>query len=109
MFKLGLLRHPPLQVILNLAAGSDEEKRTKALRYFLEIHQTKYMNYSPLDYRNVAFVPALKDDKPALANPTEVCWVLITILGSTYILIEGIQRPAVGDDGLPRRESHTCP
>jgi hypothetical protein len=69
LFKIGLRRHPPLDVVLGLAAGSDGTLRDKALRYFLD-HFTKHYNtYKAADFAHIAFVPAMGG---TLAKPTEV-------------------------------------
>jgi hypothetical protein len=69
LFKIGLRRHPPLDVLLSLAAGSDEPLRGKALRYFLDHFSKHYNNYKAVDFAHLAFVPALGG---TLAKPTEV-------------------------------------
>ncbi|CAL1709408.1 unnamed protein product [Somion occarium] len=72
LYNLGLLRYPPLDVLLGLAASSDSKVRAVALRYFLDNASTKYGDYSPTKYSHVAFVPAMKDGQRFMAKPTEV-------------------------------------
>lgn len=72
LYNLGLRRIPPMDVLLGLASGSDSKVRGLALRYYLDNANTKYNNYSPLTYANMAFVPAVKDKQLCMAKPTEV-------------------------------------
>lgn len=72
LFRLGLLRYPPLDTVVNLAAGSDERVRRLALKYLLDNRTTKYIAYTPQTYAKIAFIPAIKNGKPTLANPDEV-------------------------------------
>ncbi|GJE97590.1 hypothetical protein PsYK624_138110 [Phanerochaete sordida] len=72
LFRLGLLRSPPLQTLLGLAASTNNDVRTQALKYFFENHSTRYAAYSPAEFANIAFVPALRNGKPCLAKPIEV-------------------------------------
>ncbi|GAA5832862.1 hypothetical protein JCM11251_000508 [Rhodosporidiobolus azoricus] len=75
LFDLGLLRQPPVDAILDIAAtAKDEQKREKALRYFLDgcVTMGYAKTYSPTKHA-LAFVPALdKDGHPTFAKPTEV-------------------------------------
>ena len=73
LYKLGLRRYPPLDVILNLAASPDLKIRSFALKYFLDNHQSRYPDYRPSSYADIAFVPATKDTVPCLCKPGEVC------------------------------------
>ncbi|KAG9080781.1 hypothetical protein FRC06_006170, partial [Ceratobasidium sp. 370] len=73
MFELGLLRYPPLETILTLAAAVDVDKRALALKYFMDNHSTRYTNYQPQAFKHLSFVPAIKPDGTAfLTNPTSV-------------------------------------
>ncbi|EKM56817.1 uncharacterized protein PHACADRAFT_141759 [Phanerochaete carnosa HHB-10118-sp] len=72
LFRLGLLRSPPLQTLLGLATSSDEEIRSQALKYLLENHSTRYNAYNSADFADIAFIPALRDGRPCMAKPTEV-------------------------------------
>ncbi|KAI0371771.1 hypothetical protein BV20DRAFT_1016624 [Pilatotrama ljubarskyi] len=72
LFKLDLRRYPPLPDIIGLAASPDEKIRSAALKYFLDNYTTRYADYDPNAFANVAFVPAVKDGKQCLARPHEV-------------------------------------
>ena len=72
---LGLVRTPPIQELLSIAArASEPERRTKALAYFLAHHTANgYATaYSPSTH-SLAFVPCVKPDgSSALGVPLEV-------------------------------------
>ncbi|KIP09762.1 hypothetical protein PHLGIDRAFT_102310 [Phlebiopsis gigantea 11061_1 CR5-6] len=72
LYKLGLRRFPPLDTILTLAAEANEDKRSQALKFFLDNHGTKYSSYKSTDFSTLAFIPALRNNKPCLAKPSEV-------------------------------------
>ncbi|KAF5355265.1 hypothetical protein D9758_006047 [Tetrapyrgos nigripes] len=72
LFDLGLQRQPPLNTLINLCASSTPDIRNSAFQYLIENVDTKYKDYKPVDYRNVKFIPALKDGAPYLATPDEV-------------------------------------
>ncbi|KAG8743102.1 hypothetical protein FRC10_000402 [Ceratobasidium sp. 414] len=73
MFEIGLLRYPPLETILTLAAAVDVDKRALALKYFMDHHSPRYTNYQPQAFKHLSFVPAIKPDGTAfLTNPTSV-------------------------------------
>ena len=69
LFSLGLRRYPSLPELLQLAASLDEALRTVAYKYFLDNLGTRYTDYSPADYANIAFVPALTADGKAICSP----------------------------------------
>ncbi|KAI0747853.1 hypothetical protein C8Q80DRAFT_1168786 [Daedaleopsis nitida] len=72
LFKLGLRRYPPLAAIIGLAAGNDEAVREAALKYFFNNHTTRYADYDPDAFSNVAFIPALNGNTRCMARPHEV-------------------------------------
>ncbi|KAI0933780.1 hypothetical protein AcW1_005516 [Taiwanofungus camphoratus] len=84
LFRLGLRRSPPLPEILNLAASTNENVRTAALKYFLDNVTTKYPNYDPADFAELPYIPALRGDEPCMAKPFEVyaspMWALLHFL-----------------------------
>jgi hypothetical protein len=57
MFELGLRRYPPLETIINLCASSDATIRPIALKYFLDNISSRYPQYDPMNFAEVAFVP----------------------------------------------------
>ncbi|GAA5908053.1 uncharacterized protein JCM6883_004102 [Sporobolomyces salmoneus] len=74
LFDLGLLRVPPVERVLQIAASSSNpETREKALRYFLDgCHTLGYgSSYAPTKH-DLAFVPAISNGKEILASPTKV-------------------------------------
>ena len=46
--------------------------RMKALTYFLDKISVKYSDYDPHDFRDLAFVPAIRGSEKVLAKPLEV-------------------------------------
>ena len=44
----------------------------KALTFFLEKITVKYSDYDPHDFRDLAFVPAVRGSEKLLAKPLEV-------------------------------------
>lgn len=72
MYSLGLKQYPSLDEIIRIASLGDADLRTKALKYLLAHFTSRYSNYTPSVYSDVAFVPALRDGKSALAKPSEV-------------------------------------
>jgi hypothetical protein len=46
--------------------------RTKALTFFLDKISVKYSDYDPHDFRDLAFVPAVRGLEKVLAKPFEV-------------------------------------
>lgn len=71
LFKLGLLRSPPIDTLLKLASTPDTHQN--ALDYFLSEYQTSGYNisYKP-SVHSFAFIPAVKNGKSMLASPQEV-------------------------------------
>ncbi|EMD37151.1 hypothetical protein CERSUDRAFT_115067 [Gelatoporia subvermispora B] len=72
LFDLGLRRAPPLSVILKLAAGSDPNIRSLALKYFLDNSAKQYLDYDPNTFTDLAFIPARNNGVATLAKPGEV-------------------------------------
>ncbi|TFK45667.1 hypothetical protein OE88DRAFT_1668942 [Heliocybe sulcata] len=58
LYRLGLLRFPPLEVIINLAAGPDAGARKAAMKYFLDNFASRYSDYNPDQFGDKAFIPA---------------------------------------------------
>ena len=72
LFSLGLLRLPPLTVLLNQAASSDAMLRSNALKYLLD-NYSRYPDYNPENFREVAYVPAvIPSGEEIMAKPHEV-------------------------------------
>jgi hypothetical protein len=63
---------PPLQEILRIASSDNPTVRTKALTFFLDNLYNMYPDYNPLEFRDLAFVPATLGSEKVLAKPLEV-------------------------------------
>ncbi|RDX42682.1 hypothetical protein OH76DRAFT_1410943 [Lentinus brumalis] len=72
LFKLGLRRYPPLAELVGLMASGDEATRSAARKYFFDNYMTRYADYDPDAFSNVAFIPAVKGGTRCLARPHEV-------------------------------------
>ncbi|KAI0781217.1 hypothetical protein BD413DRAFT_667167 [Trametes elegans] len=70
LFKLGLRRYPPLPELIGLASSPDKNVRSAALKYLLDNYTTRYADYDPNTFANIAFIPTANDGK--LARPHEV-------------------------------------
>nr|ODN97578.1 hypothetical protein L204_02996 [Cryptococcus depauperatus CBS 7855] len=72
LFVFGLNRHPPIDVLLKIAAGRPPMNQ-RALDYLLANFQTQYSMFKAEDFPNLAFLPATTPhgDK-FLAKPGEV-------------------------------------
>jgi hypothetical protein len=78
LFELGLLRFPPLNVLIDLCASSDPAVRPIALKYFLDNINARYNDYDPVDFAKTSFIPAFKGSTPRMGTPTEVRTFQIT-------------------------------
>ncbi|KAH9014859.1 hypothetical protein EDB84DRAFT_1590279 [Lactarius hengduanensis] len=72
LFSLGLRDSPPLSELLNLTASDNQIVRENALAFFLSNLSLKYSNYDPNNYRDLAFVPAVRGSEKLLAKPFEL-------------------------------------
>ena len=66
--------------LLNIAASDNQTVREKALTFFLDNLSLKYSDYDPKNFRDLAFVPAVRGSEKVLAKPFEVRGSLITAL-----------------------------
>ncbi|KAK0455114.1 hypothetical protein EV421DRAFT_1887456 [Armillaria borealis] len=71
-FTLNLRQYPPVDVLVNLCASPDEKIRTTALKYLTDNVNTKYQDFDPKKFDQVAFIPAIRDSKVCLGTPEEV-------------------------------------
>ncbi|PBK91347.1 hypothetical protein ARMGADRAFT_1013798 [Armillaria gallica] len=71
-FTLNLRQYPPVDVLVNLCASPDEKIRTTALKYLTDNVNTKYQDFDPKRFDQVAFIPAIRDSKVCLGTPEEV-------------------------------------
>lgn len=58
--------------IIRIAASDNPTVRTKALTFLLDNLSVKYSDYDPHNFRDVAFVPAVRGSEKVLAKPFEV-------------------------------------
>ncbi|TCD69784.1 hypothetical protein EIP91_006320 [Steccherinum ochraceum] len=72
LFTIGLKRYPPLETVVNLAASENLNVRTTALKYLLDNLSTHYSHYDPRNFTHLAFIPAVKDNKPCMSAPGDV-------------------------------------
>ncbi|KAF8270077.1 hypothetical protein EI94DRAFT_1723808 [Lactarius quietus] len=72
LINLGLRRFPPLWELLNITASDNQTLREKALTFFLDNLSSKYSDYDPNNYRDLAFVPAVRGSEKVLAKPFEL-------------------------------------
>ena len=66
---LGVRRYPTLGKIIELAASDEPEVQHSALHYLLSNLETRYGDYKPDNFANVAFIPTKSG---SLARPNEV-------------------------------------
>ncbi|KZT22896.1 hypothetical protein NEOLEDRAFT_1137233 [Neolentinus lepideus HHB14362 ss-1] len=69
LYRLGLLKFPPMEVIINLAASPDTGVRKAAMKYFLDNFAARYSDYIPDRFADKAFIPTRDGN---LAKPGEV-------------------------------------
>ncbi|KAI6015244.1 hypothetical protein F5J12DRAFT_816858 [Pisolithus orientalis] len=72
LFRLGLLRIPPLGTIVQLCSSPDAAVRTVAFKYLCDNIPARYPDYTPDDFANVAFIPAENEDGFHLGTIREV-------------------------------------
>ncbi|KAJ7497138.1 hypothetical protein FB451DRAFT_1210268 [Mycena latifolia] len=72
LFELGLIRYPSLSTLISLCASPDARIRPIALKYLLDNMTTRYNDYSPANFYEIAYIPALKDGKPVMGTPKDV-------------------------------------
>ena len=82
-----------MSIILGLAASQDRKVGTAALRYFLDNLSVRYPEYDPNNFGQIAFVPSLKDQKPYMAKPSEVCTPVLVALASSYAHVQVYASP----------------
>ena len=61
-----------MEEILRIAASDNLSIRTKALAFVLDNLNVKYTDYDPHNFRDLAFVPAVRGLEKVLAKPFEV-------------------------------------
>ncbi|KAH7915898.1 hypothetical protein BJ138DRAFT_824538 [Hygrophoropsis aurantiaca] len=72
LYRLGLRRSPPLDVLLNLCASSDANIRTVAFKYLTDNLSTRYPEYVPEKVTDIPFIPALDGSMACMGTMKEV-------------------------------------
>ncbi|KNZ80421.1 Sacsin [Termitomyces sp. J132] len=72
LFELGLIRYPPLPVLIDLCASANSHTRTTALKYLLDHIGSHYEDYDPSKYEAIAFIPAMRASTPCMGTVKEV-------------------------------------
>ncbi|KAH9951982.1 hypothetical protein B0H21DRAFT_817732 [Amylocystis lapponica] len=72
LYGLGLRRFPPLHELVSLAANANPSTRAIALKYLLDNFVSKYSDFDPANFSELAFIPALKDGASCMAKHHEV-------------------------------------
>ncbi|KAF8170185.1 hypothetical protein K438DRAFT_1909340 [Mycena galopus ATCC 62051] len=72
LFDLGLMRYPRLDMLINLCAGPNAQIRPIAFKYLLDNLSSRYKDYSPADFYEIAYLPGLQDGKPVMGAPKDV-------------------------------------
>jgi hypothetical protein len=71
--RLGFLRHPPLEKLIEIAGSPDPKIRHAAFKYlsdkFDELYDT---DYDPTSYEGMPFIPAIKDGENCVGTYEEV-------------------------------------
>lgn len=97
LYKLGLRRTVPLKNIIVLCASANATVRPVALKYFLDNYATRYSDFDPAYFSDIAFVPALDQTTPCMAMHKDVTTTVLFLLQvSIKSSSEGIFRPRVG-------------
>ncbi|KAJ7251757.1 hypothetical protein B0H12DRAFT_1118770 [Mycena haematopus] len=72
LFDLGLMRYPPLDVLISLCAGPNAQIRSTAFKYLLDNLPSRYTDYNPANFYEVSYLPGLQDGKPVMGAPKDV-------------------------------------
>ncbi|KAJ8595100.1 hypothetical protein M405DRAFT_929750, partial [Rhizopogon salebrosus TDB-379] len=71
--KLGFLRYPPLQDLIRIAGSPDAAVRRAAFKYLSDKFDELYgVDYQPTNYKDMQFIPAIKDGKGCVGTHEEV-------------------------------------
>ncbi|KIK92678.1 hypothetical protein PAXRUDRAFT_829728 [Paxillus rubicundulus Ve08.2h10] len=62
LYRLGLRRYPPLETAVQLCASPDATVRMAAFKFLCDNMSSRYPEYNPDSFANIAFVPAENDD-----------------------------------------------
>ncbi|KAF8160987.1 hypothetical protein B0H34DRAFT_699011 [Crassisporium funariophilum] len=72
LFDLGLLRFPPLDMLITLCANEDANIRSVALKYLVDNVDSRYQDYDPKKFKTIRFIPALQGSTTCLGSIEEV-------------------------------------
>ncbi|KAH7929282.1 hypothetical protein BV22DRAFT_1081369, partial [Leucogyrophana mollusca] len=72
LYRLGLRRYPPLDVLIKLCASSDTDIRNLAFKYLVDNLGSRYPDYVPEQVADVAFIPALEGSIARMGTLKEV-------------------------------------
>jgi hypothetical protein len=71
--KLGFLRHPPLENLIEIAGSTDPTIRHAAFKYLSDKFDELYdMDYDPTNYEGMPFIPTVKNDEDCVGTYEEV-------------------------------------
>jgi hypothetical protein len=79
LYKLGLRRFPPLKTIISLCASNEINIRAFALKYFLNNYTSRYSDFDPNNFTDLAFIPALDQTTPCMAMHREVIVAVLLV------------------------------
>ncbi|EGO00977.1 hypothetical protein SERLA73DRAFT_87350 [Serpula lacrymans var. lacrymans S7.3] len=71
LYRLGLRRSPPLDILIRLCSSPDEELHPIAFKYLLD-NMSKYPDYDPERFNDISFIPALDGSATRLGTLKEV-------------------------------------
>jgi hypothetical protein len=83
LYRLGLRRYPPLETAVQLCASPDATVRTAAFKYLCDNMSSRYPEYNPDSFANIAFIPAENEDGPhmgTLGKARMPLYVLLSLL-----------------------------
>ncbi|CAA7259259.1 unnamed protein product [Cyclocybe aegerita] len=72
LFELGLQRYPILEKLIDLCTSNDANIRSSSLKYLIDNLGSRYKDYDPVNFKDVAFIPALKGSDSQLGTIKEV-------------------------------------
>lgn len=69
-----------MKVIIGLCASTDGRVRSQALKYFLDNYTTRYSDFDPANFSDIAFIPALDQETPRMALHKDVNTTTLSVL-----------------------------
>ncbi|KDQ27869.1 hypothetical protein PLEOSDRAFT_50988 [Pleurotus ostreatus PC15] len=96
LFKIGLLRFPPLAQLIDLCSSDDTAVHTAALKYLLDNIPTRYSDYNPHDFAQKVYIPANNGALTCLSAPLDVFserqWASLGFLVATEAVQTFVQK-----------------